>query len=108
MKIASAAQVDQIFNQGRKGLKFDPSPRPPRALPSLTGLNFFQISRESQLEEWQNVQKSLTLAIRLNENRIAGNIQGQRILNIKTGGQTTPLQFTVQRGNQTKDIELAK
>jgi type VI secretion system protein ImpJ len=41
------------------------------------------------------VQRSLTLAIRLNENRIAGNIQGQRILTIKTGGQTTTLQFTL-------------
>ena len=85
----------KIFRLGQAGLKFTHSPRPPRALPSVAGLNYFQISRESQLDEWQNVQKSLTLAIRLNENRIAGNIQGQRILNIKTGGQTTPLQFTL-------------
>jgi type VI secretion system protein ImpJ len=61
----------------------------------VSGLIYFQVSRESQLEEWQNVQKSLTLAIRMNENRIAGNIQGQRILTIKTGGQTTTLQFTL-------------
>jgi hypothetical protein len=26
---------------------------------------------------------------------IAGNIQGQRILTIKTGGQTTTMQFTL-------------
>ena len=42
-----------------------------------------------------HVQKSLTLAIRLNENLIAGNIQGQRVLTIKTSGQTTTLQFTL-------------
>jgi hypothetical protein len=46
------------------------------------------------MEEWQNVQKSLTLAIRLNENYIAGNIQGQRVLTIKTSNnQTITLQF---------------
>jgi type VI secretion system protein ImpJ len=61
----------------------------------MPGLVYFQVGRESQLEEWQNVQKSLTLAIRLNESRIAGNISGQRILTIKTGGQTTTLQFTL-------------
>ena len=61
----------------------------------MAGSNYFQVSRDSQLEEWQNVQRSLTLAIRLNENRIVGNIQGQRVLTIKTGGQTTTLQFTL-------------
>ena len=89
MKIGSSDRVDDIFRLGQAGLKFAYNPRPPRALPSLPGLSYFQVSRESQAEEWQNVQKSLTLAIRLNENRIAGNIQGQRILTIKTGGQNT-------------------
>jgi type VI secretion system protein ImpJ len=37
----------------------------------------------------------LTLAIRLNENLIVGDIQGQQTLSIKTGGQTTTLQFTL-------------
>jgi type VI secretion system protein ImpJ len=95
LKVGSSDRVDEIFRLGQAGLKFTHSPRPPRALPTLPGLNFFQISRESQLEEWQNVQRSLTLAIRLNENRIAGNISGQRILTVKTGGQTTTLQFTL-------------
>jgi type VI secretion system protein ImpJ len=95
MKIGSSDRVDDIFRLGQAGLKFAYNPRPPRALPSLPGLSYFQVSRESQAEEWQNVQKSLTLAIRLNENRIAGNIQGQRILTIKTGGQNTTLQFTL-------------
>jgi type VI secretion system protein ImpJ len=102
LKIGSSDRVDEIFRLGQAGLKFTHSPWPPRALPSLPGLSFFQISRESQLDEWQNVQKSLTLAIRLNEHRIAGNIQGQRVLNIKTGGQTTPLQFTLYLVPQEK------
>jgi hypothetical protein len=31
----------------------------------------------------------------LNENLVAGNIQGQRVLTIRTGGQSTTLQFTL-------------
>jgi type VI secretion system protein ImpJ len=96
MKFGSSDRVDDIFKRGSAGLRFAHSPRPPRALPSLPGLIYFQVNRESQLEEWQNVQKSLTLAIRLNENRIAGNIQRQRVLTIKTSNnQTTTLQFTL-------------
>ena len=95
MKIGSADRVDRIYQHGQAGLKFTHSSLPPRALPSAAGLIYFQVSRESQKEEWLNVQKSLTLAIRLNENRVAGNIQGQQVLTIKTGGQTTTVQFTL-------------
>jgi len=39
------------------------------------------------------------MAVRLNERLIAGNIQGQRVLTVKTGGpnssQTTTMQFTL-------------
>jgi type VI secretion system protein ImpJ len=95
MKIGSSARVDEIFDRGSAGLKFTPSPSPPRALPSLADLVYFQVSRESQQAEWQHVQKSLTLAIRLNPQRIIGTIQGQRILTIKTSGQPTTMQFTL-------------
>jgi type VI secretion system protein ImpJ len=96
MKIGSSQRVDEVFRLGQRGLIFAPSPRPPRALPTKPGLIHFQVNRESQLEEWQNVQKSLTVAIRLNERLIASDIQGQRILTIKTAtGQTTTLQFTL-------------
>lgn len=95
MKIGSSDRVDEIFRQGDAGLRFAHSPTPPRALPQNPGLVYFQINRESQLQEWQRVQKSLTLAIRLNENLIVGNIQGQRILTIRSGGQTTTMQFTL-------------
>jgi type VI secretion system protein ImpJ len=94
MKIGSSDRVDEIFRLGQAGLRFTYSALPPRALPQQPGLIYFQISRDQQ-EEWQNVQRSLTLAIRLNEHLIAGNIQGQRTLTIKTGGQTTPMQFTL-------------
>lgn len=95
MKIGGSERVDEIFRLGQAGLRFAHSPRPPRALPSVPGLVYYQINRESQLEEWQNVQRSLTLALRLNENLIAGNIQGQRVLTIKNRGQTTTMQFTL-------------
>jgi type VI secretion system protein ImpJ len=95
MKIGSSDRVDAIFRLGQAGLRFDTCPRPPRMLPMLPGLIYFQVSRDSQQLEWHNVQKSLTLALRLNENRIAGNIQGQRVLTIKNGGQTATLQFTL-------------
>ena len=95
MKIGSSDRVDRIYQLGQAGLKFTHSPTPPRALPVIKDLIYFQVSRESQQEEWLNVQKSLTLAIRLNETRIAGNIQGQRILTIRAGGQTTTLEFTL-------------
>jgi type VI secretion system protein ImpJ len=95
MKIGSSERVDEIFRLGQAGMRFAHNPRPPRALPATPGLVYYQINRESQLEEWQNVQRSLTLALRLNENLIVGNIQGQRILTIKNRGQTTTMQFTL-------------
>lgn len=95
MKVGSSDRVDAIFRMGAAGLRFAYCPRPPRALPSVPGLIFFQVSREGSEAEWTNVQKSLTLAIRLNENLIAGNIQEQRTLTIRSGGRTTSLQFTL-------------
>src|SRR6202040_2886988 len=66
MKVGSSDRVDTIFRMGLAGLKFTYFPRPPRALPSLPGLIYFQVNRESSEAEWAQVHKSLTLAIRLN------------------------------------------
>lgn len=95
MKIGSSDRVDTVYRMGLPGLRFLHSPHPPRALPTTPGLIYFQVRRETAEAEWSNVQKSLTLAIRLNENLVAGNIQGQRVLTIRTGGQNTTLQFTL-------------
>src|SRR4051794_8974505 len=95
MKVGSSERVDAIFRLGQAGLQFTHTPRPPRALPALTNLIYFQVNRESDPVEWQNVQRSLTLAIRMNENLVAGNIQGQRVLTIRADGQSTTLQFTL-------------
>jgi type VI secretion system protein ImpJ len=94
MKIGSSERVDRIFEKGAAGLRFAYAPVPPRALPAGQGLIYFQLSRDS--DEWLNVQKSLTLAIRLNENHIAGTIEGQRTLTIRrAGAQTTTMEFTL-------------
>jgi type VI secretion system protein ImpJ len=93
MKIGSSERVDRIFQMGEAGLRLTFAQAPPRALPIQPGLIYFQIGRDS--DEWQNVRKSLALAIRLNENRIAGDIQGQRILTVRRGNQTVPLSFTL-------------
>ena len=95
MKIGSSSRVDDIFRLGQHGLIFTPSPRPPRALPESPQLTYFQIDRNSQQQEWGNVSKELSLAIRVNETLIVGNIQDERVLTIRTGGKTTTLQFTL-------------
>jgi type VI secretion system protein ImpJ len=92
-KIGISDRVDEIFRLGQAGLKFAYADRPPRALPQRPGLCYFQIDRGEQVQEWDAVKHSLTLAIRLNENLIHGNIQGERVLTINTGGQTLQLQF---------------
>ena len=95
MKIGSSENVDDVFRLGRAGLRFNSVSRPPRALPSQPGLIYFQVDREREAEEWTAVQRSLALAIRLNENLIVSDIQGQRTLTIKVGGQATTMQFTL-------------
>jgi type VI secretion system protein ImpJ len=95
MKIGSSTHVDEIFLRGLKGLEFTHASLPPDALPAEPGLIYFQVNRQSQREEWHNVQQSLTLAIRLNPRFIAGNIQGERRLAIQTGSRTVPMQFTL-------------
>jgi type VI secretion system protein ImpJ len=95
MKVGSSERVDAIFRLGQASLKFTHAPLPPRALPGESGLIYFQVDRETAQTEWGNVQRSLTLAVRMNETLIAGDIQGQRVLTIRRGGQTFPMQFTL-------------
>jgi len=101
MKIGSSDRVDQIYERGLKGLAFTHMAQPPRVLPSTAGLTYFQVNRDAQNSEWAQVQQSLTLAIRVNQNRFElgaqGNITGQRSMTLKQqGGQTaTALQFVL-------------
>ncbi len=58
-------------------------------------MTYFQVAADGTAEEWAAVQKSLTLAVRLNETRVVGNIQGQREITVQVGGQTSTLRFTL-------------
>jgi type VI secretion system protein ImpJ len=95
MKIGSTARVDEIYDRGAQGLEFTPTPRPPRALPTAPGLVYFQVNRDSQQAEWADVQKTLALALRLNQFRVVGNIDGQRQIPVRAGGDTKTLEFTL-------------
>jgi type VI secretion system protein ImpJ len=95
MKIGSSERVDSIFSLGQAGLRFTHSEYPPATLPKSPRQVYFQVSRESNRLEWQKVVQSLTLAIRLNTNLLPGNIQGEQVLTIKTGGTNTTMQFTL-------------
>ncbi len=96
MKIGSSQRVDEIFQLGMQGLRFAHTPEPPRVLPKLNNLVYFQVDRQAQQEEWQAVHKTLSLAVRLNQNRMVGEIQGQREVRIRTEGEkTTSMAFTL-------------
>jgi type VI secretion system protein ImpJ len=94
MKIGSSDRVDAIYEYGQAGLRFVHRPQP-RVLPVLPGLNYLQVDRDSQVNEWQHIRKSLMLAIRLNEKRILGSIQDEQTLTIRHAGQTATLRFTL-------------
>jgi type VI secretion system protein ImpJ len=93
MKIGSADRVDHIFTGGFPGLSFAHCPQKPGVLPD--GLVYFEIRRETQPEEWAYVQRALSLAIRLNSNRIIGNIQDQQELTVRIENQSAKMRFTL-------------
>jgi type VI secretion system protein ImpJ len=95
MKIGSFDRVEEIYQRGLRGLAFTYDARPPRALPESRSLTYFKINHEVSREEWQSVQTTHVLAVRLNEKLVAGNIEGQKVVTIRTEGQTTTMQFTL-------------
>ena len=103
MKIGSAmprpghgTRVDEIYARGEKGLQFSHMAQIPQSLPLEPGLIFFQISPESWPEEWKNVEKSRSLAIRVNENLIADqDLKGKHALTIHTDGQLIKIRLTL-------------
>jgi type VI secretion system protein ImpJ len=94
MKVGSADRVDALYRHGLAGLSIAPAAQVPHALPVRPGLHYFRVNRDAHPAEWSNVERSLTLAIRLNETRVLGNIHGQGTLTIQASpGQTASLQF---------------
>jgi type VI secretion system protein ImpJ len=88
MKIASASQVDEIFNAGRLGLKFVHSSQPPVALPAIPGLVYFQVDPQAQPAVWQDVREKLSLAVRV----------GGTVRNPSLSGETNELAIRDRTG----------
>jgi type VI secretion system protein ImpJ len=101
MKIGASTRVDEIFERGAPGLEFRHAAQPPPVLPSQPGLTYFQVNRDAQRTEWDHVQQSMALAIRVNQNRLhvgpAGNLQGMNALELKPQGPTAAatMRFTL-------------
>ncbi|MCE9532705.1 MAG: type VI secretion system baseplate subunit TssK [Planctomycetes bacterium] len=93
MKVGSGDRVDAIYQMGLAGLRFESIPRP-EILPDLPGQRYFRVSRQPE-KEWSQVQRALTLAVRVNETKIVGSLQNQRVLTVRVGSQTAALQFTL-------------
>ena len=96
MKVGSSDRIETIYRMGDVGLKFShvPAPSLPQALPRDKGLTYFQINREQQQNEWQYVERSLTLAIRFNESKVIGNIDRQEVINLRLATEM-PFRFTL-------------
>ena len=101
MKIGSANRVDHMFTRGIPSLEFTHAATPPRVLPTMGDLTYFQVNRDSRQAEWEKVKDSLTLAVRVNHKRFevgpAGNIHGARILSLHQHGHqpATTMQFSL-------------
>jgi type VI secretion system protein ImpJ len=92
-KIGSSDQVDALFSGGKPGLRFTHAPYPPRDLPARSNLTFFEVSRESETNQWSFVQRMKTLAIRVRN--VVGGIDGEKKLTLQVGGQTGTFTFTL-------------
>jgi len=93
LKVASSQRVDMVFRSGRAGLKLIPVSKYPIILPS--SFAYFRILVESTSEEWVEVCKTLSLAFRLNEKRILGPIQDQKVIKIQSGADEISMDFTL-------------
>ena len=95
MKAGSSDRVEELFRKGAPGLRFAAEELPPQELPKVVGQVYFRIVQDPKDPEWLNLKKSLTLALRLNENLIVGSIQNQRRLTINVGGRNVSMQFSL-------------
>lgn len=93
LKVASSPRVDMVFRSGRAGLKLIPISKPPIILPSRFA--YFKILTESSNEEWIEVCKTLSIAFRINEKRISGPIQDQKIIKIQSATEEISMNFTL-------------
>jgi len=96
MKVGGARRVEAIYRQRFPGLQFAHEPNPTQSLPRRPGLIYFQVDRDSEPEEWRQVVESRSLAIRVNDRFLIGDIQDRTSLSIRlSGGQEIGMEFTL-------------
>ena len=93
MKLGAADRVDNIFQLGQAGLRFEPCPRP-GVLPDHAGSRYFRVGTEPD-REWQQVVRALSLAVRFNETRVVGSLSGARSVTVRTAGGTATMALTL-------------
>ncbi len=95
MKIGAGSAVDELYRLGRAGLRFGFRSEPPRCLPLRPGRVFFGLDPSESAEQWEAVQRGLSLAVRFNENLIAGDVQGKRAIDVTVDGRSLTLEFVL-------------
>ena len=94
-KLGSSGQVEALFRYGQAGLQLNPATQAPRALPPSRDWIYYEVSKVGTA--WNDVQKTQTLAMRLQEKLIQNldTLQGQRKLVVAVGGKQAPLEFAL-------------
>lgn len=93
MKVGSSRQVDVTFLKGQAGVRLDPEPEPPRSLPGKDWV-FWKLDRKSHA--WKDVEETLNLGIRINDEQIEGRIDGAQEIRIKTNdGRQVKMTFAL-------------
>lgn len=93
MKVGSDREVDKIFARGQAGVKPEPDPNAPRALPGRNW-TYFRVDRTRQA--WTDVEEVLRLGIRINESQVEGRIDGAEQMSIRlSDGRMVRLAFAL-------------
>ncbi|MEZ6090445.1 MAG: type VI secretion system baseplate subunit TssK [Pirellulaceae bacterium] len=95
MKIGAGSAVDELYRLGRAGLQFSHQADPPRCLPMRPGRVFFGVDTKASSDQWDAVQRSLSLAVRFNENLIAGDVQNRTAIDVIIDGRPSTLEFVL-------------
>jgi len=82
-------------------LQFEYLADPPRCLPLRPGRAFFAVEPSRSPDQWDAIQRSLTLAVRFNESLIAGDIQSRQAIEVVIDGRPVSLEFVLYVVPQT-------
>ena len=83
------------FDEHRIVNQFSHQADPPRCLPMRPGRVFFSVDMKASSDQWDAVQRSLSLAVRFNENLIAGDVQNRTAIDVMIDGRPSTLEFVL-------------